>query len=156
VNCTLPGWAADAFIAHDAVQGWEAARALAREMDASTDRLSPLLRDYLSASAQIPDEAYATAQAASARSRIECAKWLGGLDVLLTPSAPDEPPMGYASTGASTFNRAWTLLGAPCLSVPGAVGVNGRPMGLQVIAPPGSDDVCLAAGAMLELALQQA
>jgi Asp-tRNA(Asn)/Glu-tRNA(Gln) amidotransferase A subunit family amidase len=156
VNCTLPGWAADAFIAHDAVQGWEAARALAREMDASTDRLSPLLRDYLSASAQIPDEAYATAQAASARSRIECAKWLGGLDVLLTPSAPDEPPMGYASTGASTFNRAWTLLGAPCLSVPGAVGVNGRPMGLQVIAPPGSDDVCLAAGAMLELVLQQA
>jgi Asp-tRNA(Asn)/Glu-tRNA(Gln) amidotransferase A subunit family amidase len=156
VNCTLPGWAADAFIAHDAVQGWEAARALAREMDTSADRLSPLLRDYLSASAQIPDEAYATAQAASARSRIECAKWLGGLDVLLTPSAPDEPPMGYASTGASTFNRAWTLLGAPCLSVPGAVGVNGRPMGLQVIAPPGSDDVCLAAGAMLELALQQA
>jgi Asp-tRNA(Asn)/Glu-tRNA(Gln) amidotransferase A subunit family amidase len=156
VNCTLPGWAADAFIAHDAVQGWEAARALAREMDASADRLSPLLRDYLSASAQIPDEAYATAQAASARSRIECAKWLGGLDVLLTPSAPDEPPMGYASTGASTFNRAWTLLGAPCLSVPGAVGVNGRPMGLQVIAPPGSDDVCLAAGAMLELVLQQA
>jgi Asp-tRNA(Asn)/Glu-tRNA(Gln) amidotransferase A subunit family amidase len=156
VNCTLPGWAADAFIAHDAVQGWEAARALAREMDTSADRLSPLLRDYLSASAQIPDEAYAEAQAVSARSRIECAKWLGGLDVLLTPSAPDEPPMGYASTGASTFNRAWTLLGAPCLSVPGAVGVNGRPMGLQVIAPPGSDDVCLAAGAMLELALQQA
>jgi Asp-tRNA(Asn)/Glu-tRNA(Gln) amidotransferase A subunit family amidase len=154
MSCTLPSWAADAYIAHDAVQGWEAARALAREMDTSADRLSPLLRDYLWASAQIPDEAYAKAQAASAISRTECAKWLGGVDVLLTPSAPDEPPMGYASTGASTFNRAWTLLGAPCLSVPGAVGVNGRPMGLQVIAPPGSDDVCLAAGAMLEQALQ--
>ncbi|HWP10640.1 MAG TPA: amidase [Ramlibacter sp.] len=156
VNCTLPAWAADAFIAHDAVQGWEAVRALGREMDTSADRLSPLLRDYLRASAQIPDEAYAKAQAASARIRAECAKWLDGIDVLLTPSAPDEAPTGYASTGASTFNRAWTLLGAPCVSVPGAVGVNGRPMGLQVIAAPFRDDACLAAGAMLESVLQQA
>lgn len=155
VSCPLPSWAADAFIAHDAVQGWEATRALAWQMDTAADRLSPLLRDYLSASARIPDESYAKAQAASARARVECGQWLGGIDVLLTPGAPDEPPLGYASTGASTFNRAWTLLGAPCLSVPGAVGVNGRPMGLQVIAPPGRDDVCLAAGAMLELALQQ-
>jgi Asp-tRNA(Asn)/Glu-tRNA(Gln) amidotransferase A subunit family amidase len=38
--------------------------------------------------------------------------------------------------------------------VPGAVGVNGRPMGLQLIAPPGKDDVCLAAGALLEEALR--
>jgi Asp-tRNA(Asn)/Glu-tRNA(Gln) amidotransferase A subunit family amidase len=155
VNCRLPEWAGDAFIAHDGVQGWEAVRALRREMETSANRLSPLLREYLSASAQIPDEAYAKAQAVSARVRLECAKWLPGIDVLLTPSAPDEPPLGYASTGASTFNRAWTLLGAPCLGVPGAVGVNGRPMGLQMIAPPGSDDVCLAAGALLELALQQ-
>lgn len=150
VTCTLPSWAADAFVAHDTVQGWEAARALRREMETAADQLSPLLRDYLLASAGITVEAYAKAQAVSARARLECAKWLAGIDVLLTPSAPDEPPVGYASTGASTFNRAWTLLGAPCVSVPGAVGVNGRPMGLQLIAPPGSDDVCLAAGALLE------
>lgn len=155
VNCTLPPWAGNAFVAHDAVQGWEAARALAREMDADADRLSPLLRDYLEASAHIPDEAYAQAQAAASRARAECGEWLAGIDVLLTPSAPDEPPLGYASTGASTFNRAWTLLGVPCVSVPGALGVNGRPMGLQLIAPPGGDDACLAAGALLELALQQ-
>lgn len=155
VSCKLPEWASDAFIAHDGVQGWEAVRALGREMDTRADQLSPLLREYLSASAQITDEAYAKAQAVSARVRLECVKWLPGIDVLLTPSAPDEPPLGYASTGASTFNRAWTLLGAPCLGVPGAVGVNGRPMGLQMIAPPGSDDVCLAAGALLERVLQQ-
>jgi Asp-tRNA(Asn)/Glu-tRNA(Gln) amidotransferase A subunit family amidase len=154
VNCTLPSWAGDAFVAHDAVQGWEAVRALRREMETAADRLSSLLRDYLSASSLISDEAYAKAQAALARARSECTLWLSGIDVLLTPSAPDEPPAGYASTGASTFNRAWTLLGAPCVSVPGAVGVNGRPMGLQLIAPPGSDGVCLAAGAMLESVLK--
>jgi len=123
-------------------------------METAADRLSPLLREYLTASTQISDEAYAKAQAALARTRSESALWLHGIDVLLTPSAPDEPPTGYASTGASTFNRAWTLLGAPCVSVPGAVGINGRPMGLQMIAPPGSDDLCLAAGALLESLLK--
>ncbi|HXD43064.1 MAG TPA: amidase [Ramlibacter sp.] len=150
VSCTLPSWAGEAFVAHDAVQGWEAVRALRREMETAADRLSPLLREYLTASMQISDDAYARAQATLARIRRECALWLPGIDVLLSPSAPDEPPAGYASTGASTFNRAWTLLGTPCVSVPGAVGVNGRPMGLQMIAPPGRDDVCLAAGALLE------
>jgi Asp-tRNA(Asn)/Glu-tRNA(Gln) amidotransferase A subunit family amidase len=155
VSCALPPWAGDAFAAHDTVQGWEAVRALAHEMDTAADRFSPLLREYLTASTRITDEAYAKAQAVSARTRAQCREWLAGIDVLLTPSAPDEPPVGYASTGTSTFNRAWTLLGAPCLGVPGALGVNGRPMGLQVIAPPGSDAVCLAAGAMLERVLQQ-
>jgi Asp-tRNA(Asn)/Glu-tRNA(Gln) amidotransferase A subunit family amidase len=42
------------------------------------------------------------------------------------------------------------LLGTPCLNVPGASGVNGLPMGLQLIAPPGEDSRCLAAGVMLE------
>ena len=40
----------------------------------------------------------------------EAELWLSGFDALLTPSAPDEAPEGYASTGTSTFNRAWTLL----------------------------------------------
>ncbi len=154
VHCTLPSWAADAFAAHDIVQGWEAVRSLAHEMDTAAGRLSPLLRDYLNASLHVSDEAYAKAQAASTRARAQCADWLPGIDVLLTPSAPDEPPVGYATTGSSTFNRAWTLLSAPCISVPGAQGVNGRPMGLQVIAPPSRDDVCLTAGALLERALQ--
>lgn len=155
VPCALPSWAGDAFVAHDAVQGWEAVRALAREMETAKDGLSPLLRDYLSASQRISDEDYAAAQAASSRARSACDQWLPGIDVLLTPSAPDEPPLGYASTGASTFNRAWTLLGTPCLTVPGAVGVNGRPMGVQVIAPRGRDDLCLAAGLALEQVLRR-
>lgn len=150
VDCSLPSWAQDAFLAHDTVQGWEAVRALRREMETAAHQLSPLLREYLQASAAITDEAYARAQAGCARLRDQCAQWLAGVDVLLTPSAPDEPPVGYATTGTSTFNRAWTLLGAPCISVPGTAGVNGRPMGLQLVAPPGRDDVCLAAGAMLE------
>jgi Asp-tRNA(Asn)/Glu-tRNA(Gln) amidotransferase A subunit family amidase len=153
VELDLPAWVAEAHTAHDAVQGWEAVRALQREMDEFSDRLSPLLRDYLQGALQISDAQYATAQAAAAVARTCCDAWLEGIDVLMTPSAPDEPPEGFGSTGASTFNRSWTLLGTPCISVPGAIGVNGRPMGLQVIAPRDMDGLCLAAGASLEQAL---
>jgi len=154
VPCELPRWAADAFVAHDQVQGWEAVRSLAHEMAAGMACLSPLLREYLQGALRITDAHYAAAQASAARARAACQQWIDGIDVLLTPSAPDEPPEGYGSTGASTFNRAWTLLGSPCVGVPGAVGVHRRPMGLQLIAAPGADALCLAAGALLEEALQ--
>lgn len=154
IDCDLPPWVSDCFVAHDAVQGWEAARALAAELERHREHLSPLLRDYLLEARKVGDDAYSHAQAVARRARTAAAAWLGGIDVLLTPSAPDEAPEGYASTGASTFNRAWTLLGTPCISVPGATGVNGLPMGLQVTAAPGEDGLCLAAGAVLGNALQ--
>ncbi|WP_395689028.1 amidase [Caenimonas koreensis] len=150
VDCEMPGWVARAFVAHDAIQGWEAARSLKLEMENHAPQLSPLLRDYLAAAQRVSDADYAAAQFAAQQARDSCRLWIDGIDVLLTPGAPDEPPEGYASTGASTFNRAFTLLGTPALNVPGAVGVNGRPMGVQVIAPPSEDAVCLGFGALMQ------
>src|SRR3569832_90391 len=47
VDFELPTWAASCFVAHDAVQGWEASRTLAHEFEKHREQLSPLLRDYL-------------------------------------------------------------------------------------------------------------
>jgi Asp-tRNA(Asn)/Glu-tRNA(Gln) amidotransferase A subunit family amidase len=154
IDLDLPQWVADCFHAHDAVQGWEAARTLDKEFRDHRDQLSPLLRDYLVEARTVSDEAYARAQAVARAARMAAHEWIDGVDVLITPSAPDEAPPGYATTGVSTFNRAWTLLATPCTSVPGATGVNGLPMGIQVIAAPGEDSLCLAAAAMLEPLLQ--
>ncbi|MRD46493.1 amidase [Caenimonas koreensis DSM 17982] len=150
VECEMPAWVGSAFVAHDAIQAWEAARSLKFEMAHHEAQLSPLLRDYLAACLRVTDGDYAAAQFAAQQARDGCRLWIDGIDVLLTPGAPDEPPEGYASTGASTFNRAFTLLGTPALNVPGAVGVNGRPMGVQVIAPPSEDAVCLGFGALMQ------
>lgn len=155
VECDLPQWAADCYIAHDAVQAWEAARTLAHEFDKQPDQLSPLLRAYLVDARKVTDEAYAGAQSAAREARLQAHDWIDGVDVLLTPSAPDEAPLGFGSTGASTFNRAWTLLATPCTSVPGATGVNNLPMGVQVIAAPGEDSLCLAAAEMLHALLSR-
>ena len=153
VSIALPDWAEQAFRAHDGLQGWEAVRSLAHEMDRHADQLSPILREYLESSLAITDEAFMAARALCAQARAGSRRWFEGVDVLLTPSAPDEPPEGYGSTGVSTYNRAWTLLGAPTINVPGLQGANGRPMGVQVIAPYGRDGICLAAAAMLEAAM---
>ena len=73
-----------------------------------------------------------------------------------TASAPDEAPPGLASTGDSSFNRLWTLLGVPCVSVPGAVGDHGAPVGLQLVAPHGADaQVQLTRAVMDDISVQK-
>jgi Asp-tRNA(Asn)/Glu-tRNA(Gln) amidotransferase A subunit family amidase len=150
----LPEWLKEVFEAQDVIQGFEAWRALAREVDQQPQALSALLRDYLLAARHITAQAYEAAQQTAAQARLACADWFAQFDVLMTPSAVDEAPAGYASTGVSSFNRAWTLLGLPCVNVAGTVGVNGYPMGLQVIGAPRADRQCLQAADLLERALR--
>ena len=151
--CRLPAWAGAAFKAHAVIQGYEAWRCLSWEFDEHREMLSPLLRDYLQGTRDITATAYEAAQGVATQARVQAQAWWQGFDVLLTPSAPDQAPVGYATTGPSTFNRLWTLLGVPCISVPGLVGDNGAPMGLQLIAPLGADARLLAVARQLEQVL---
>ncbi len=151
---TLPGWMKDVFEAQDVIQGFEVWRSMARDIDAHPQAFSKVLRDYLMAASSINAQAYEAAQQTAHVGRSACADWFSQFDVLMTPSAPDEAPLGYASTGASTFNRAWTLLGLPCVNVAGAVGVTGNPMGLQIVGGPRADRQCLAAADVVEQALK--
>jgi Asp-tRNA(Asn)/Glu-tRNA(Gln) amidotransferase A subunit family amidase len=73
----------------------------------------------------------------------------GHADVIITPAAVGEAPEGLSSTGDPRFNRLWTLLGCPALSVPGALGSTGMPIGVQLVARPFRDALLLRAGRML-------
>lgn len=151
---TLPAWIKDVFDAQDTIQGYEAWRSLAHEVDRHPEALSDILRNYLLAARNITPVAYEAAQRTASEGRKTCADWFEGFDVLMTPSAPDEAPAGYGSTGTAIFNRVWTLLGVPCVNVAGARGVNGFPMGLQIIGAPHADRSCLQAADFLERALK--
>ncbi len=150
---TLPAWMKDVFDAQDVIQGYEAWRCLAREIDQHPEALSAVLRDYLLAARSVKAPAYEAAQNTAFAARLACVQWFSQFDAVMTPSAPDEAPTGYGSTGASTFNRAWTLLGLPCVNVAGAVGATGKPMGLQIIGGPRADRQCLVVADCLERAL---
>jgi Asp-tRNA(Asn)/Glu-tRNA(Gln) amidotransferase A subunit family amidase len=63
---------------------------------------------------------------------------------LLTPSARGKAPKGLASTGDSLFNRVWTLLGVPCITLPSGNGANGLPLGIQLVSGMNEDTALLA------------
>ncbi|MBO6521264.1 MAG: amidase [Rhodospirillales bacterium] len=56
-----------------------------------------------------------------------------GYDVLITAGATGEAPEGLGSTGNAAFQKMWTLLGVPTVTLPMLKGPNGLPIGLQVI-----------------------
>jgi Asp-tRNA(Asn)/Glu-tRNA(Gln) amidotransferase A subunit family amidase len=151
----LPPIAGPAFDAHAEVQNFEAATALHAEFTEHRNDLSTVLRRELEAAVRLTPAAYELAQhtAVAARRAFEDWRQAQGLDLLLTPSAPDEAPTGLESTGTSTFNRLWTLLGWPCVNVPGQVGTHGAPMGVQLIGALEDDARVLQVAAWLECAL---
>jgi Asp-tRNA(Asn)/Glu-tRNA(Gln) amidotransferase A subunit family amidase len=150
---TLPPLYAQAFGLHGTLQDFEGIRSLAWEYDHRRDALPPLLRAQLDAAGAIPAEAYDAARHVVRAARRDFRAVLGaaGVDVVLTLPAPGAAPQGYASTGDSRFNRLWTLLGVPCVTVP--VPGGGPPLGVQVIAPFGEDARALAAAGFVERAL---
>ena len=65
--------------------------------------------------------------------RIEFEQAMDGLDAVLTLSAPGEAPLGLHTQGMATFNRMWTALQVPCISIPGMTGAHGMPIGMQLV-----------------------
>ncbi len=60
-------------------------------------------------------------------------------DAIITASATGEAPLGLKSTGDAAFQKIWTLMGVPTLSLPLMKGPNGMPIGVQVIGRRGRD-----------------
>jgi Asp-tRNA(Asn)/Glu-tRNA(Gln) amidotransferase A subunit family amidase len=150
---TLPAIFEEAFRAHPVVQDFEAYRALAFEYDRHRDRISPILRDLLDAAAAITPQAYDEARRTTRRARHAMTELMTDFDALLTPSAPGAAPHSLASTGTAIFNRLWTLLGTPCVNVPGIDDEAGLPLGVQLVGRFGRDHATLAAALFVETAV---
>jgi Asp-tRNA(Asn)/Glu-tRNA(Gln) amidotransferase A subunit family amidase len=102
--------------------------------------LSDYMRKMLDEHSTKPREPYAAAM----QHARECRQIFTGLftdiDVLLTPSAPDEAPIGIDGTGSSLFNRNWTLLGVPCVTIPAGKGAAELPLGVQFVGSYDDDE----------------
>ncbi|MDR6390335.1 amidase [Paraburkholderia phenoliruptrix] len=146
-------WMTDLIAAHDTIQSYEAWQALGFEYDRHRVQLSPMLFAFLARASNVDVAAYTSACATMARAKGRLGELFDGITALLTPSAPDEAPDGLASTGDPAFNRNWTLLGCPCVNVPGLSGARGAPIGVQVIGRPWDDARCLDAAAFVEQAI---
>lgn len=139
--------------AQKTVMAFEAARSLAREFESSRAQLSEALRSLLSTGLEVTEAAYSQAQALAQSGRHHVAQLMHGLDALVVPAAPGEAPSGLAATGDPVFNRVWTLLGLPCVNVPGLLGPTGLPVGLQLVGHPDRERELLVAASGLRAAL---
>ena len=130
---TLPASFIGLVDAQKTVMAFEAARALERESRDHPHRLSPVLRALLDEGRAAPEHGHARALAQAATARLHLRELMRDLDALLVPAAPGEAPAGLAATGDPVFNRIWTLLGPPCVNVPGLQGPRGLPVGIQLV-----------------------
>jgi Asp-tRNA(Asn)/Glu-tRNA(Gln) amidotransferase A subunit family amidase len=152
-DIVLPEIFEEAMRCHRIVQDHEAYRALAYEYDRHRDQLGPMLIEQLDRAAAITTDQYDEARRTTRRARQAFADLMAKTDIILTPSAPGAAPRGLGSTGVPTFNRLWTLLGPPCINVPGLADNDGLPLGVQVVGRFARDKVALQAAHFVEKAL---
>ena len=135
----LPTGSAELFDRHKVIMGYETARALGWEYQNHRSELSATLRARLEEGWSVPRAEYDAMREQARRLRRELAERLREVDFLITPSAPSEEPASLASTGDPVFNRAWTLLGVPCVTIPYGKGALGLPLAVQLVGAHEAD-----------------
>jgi len=139
--------------AQDKVMWCESARGLAYEHLHRRSQLSPPLQKLLDVGAAVTPEDYDAALAETAAARAGLDGFFGECDAMLVPAAPGLAPKGLSYTGDPMFNRMWTLLGTPAVTVPGLWGDGGLPCGVQLVGRIGDDARLMSCGIFLERAL---
>jgi Asp-tRNA(Asn)/Glu-tRNA(Gln) amidotransferase A subunit family amidase len=117
-----------------------AAGAFQREWAEQRDKLSDSFQRLVRRGLETPAADRAEANATVERCRRELPGLFEAGEMILTLAAPGEAPVGLQSTGNSVFNRSWTALRVPCLTIPVTDGPNGMPLGIQFVDPHGGEE----------------
>jgi Asp-tRNA(Asn)/Glu-tRNA(Gln) amidotransferase A subunit family amidase len=126
--------------AHRWISSFEFARNRAWEIDHHWEMISERLRkgrinDGLTCSF----EKYRDSRAFAERCRLRMDALFEDYDVLLTPAAAGEAPVGLEATGDASFCYIWTTMHVPAMTLPLFTGPNGLPVGAQLIAKRNAD-----------------
>ena len=148
----LPG-AHDAEHTHGVLMNAESARAMGWEITQRRDGISVALQERLDYGLSHPHAAVVAARQAQRALQAEFAAAVEEFDILVTPAAPGEAPVGLAYTGDPCFNFLWTFLHAPCVTVPAGSGPGGVPLGVQIVGRPDDDAAMLTWAAWVQAAL---
>jgi amidase len=126
------------------IVGFEMNRAMAYERRFHWQRLSPRLRDFMLRFDRISLDEYRAALAVATSCRAQIAQAFESCDVILTPSQSGEAPEGLDTPSDLMFQRLWTVLHLPCLTLPAFKGDKGLPIGVQLVGAHGKDEALLA------------
>lgn len=131
-------------MAYDAARSYETVyRTQAADLGASTVKL-------IESGLQITDAQFRQELAHVQKCKELFARAMVGVDAVLTLAAPGQAPRKSTGTGLSTFNRVWTTLGVPCLTLPFGRGDANMPLGVQLVGALNEDCRLLALGSKFE------
>ncbi|MEM9205301.1 MAG: amidase [Pseudomonadota bacterium] len=151
-DLTLPQIFGDAHDAHNVINDGEGALSLMHERTYHRDNISDRLNAILDRGATYSPSDHHAAQNTFADARAALEDVWQDFDFILAPAAPGIAPKGQTTTGDSVFNRLWTGLGVPCVTLPLGTGTDTMPLGAQFIAPFFKDSALLAAAKAIEAA----
>ena len=144
-----------AYQVHQTIEAYECGIALGDEFIRHANLFSAKLYEQIKFGQAISPPLYDDARRIARQGRKASHQLFENIDIVLTISAPGAAPANLNTTGKSTFNRLWTLLGVPCVNVPGLSDASGLPLGLQIIAPFGRDLLALQVAHWLELVINR-
>lgn len=124
------------------ISNYEGKAALADDFRDHMDKMNPWMRETGESGWTSGEYAEALKTADAARAAL--ARMYDDFPVLLTPSTAGEAPADLVSPTMSSFNRMWTLMHGPTVTLPVARGPNGMPVGVQLAARVGDDGVLIA------------
>ena len=119
------------------ISNYEGKHALANEFRDHMDKMNPWMQE--TGMSSWAEEEYREALAAADNARAALTNLYADYPVLLTPSTAGEAPADLVSVTMSSFNRMWTLMHGPTMTLPVATGPNGMPVGVQITARVGDD-----------------
>jgi Asp-tRNA(Asn)/Glu-tRNA(Gln) amidotransferase A subunit family amidase len=121
------------------INDYEFSRALTWERNHHWELLSEFQRGKLASWLNVSYEQYREAEAVLGQCRRYLAEAVKDIDLLLTPSALGEAPVGLSSTGDTAFNILSTWTYTPCVTLPVFTGPTGLPVGIQLIGHRNQD-----------------
>ena len=126
-----------------------AATSLGHITDNHPDEVRPQTRALVAEGRRVDESFNAGLQDALARGERFLAEVFSRVDLVITPSAAGEAPVGLRNTGDPMFNRIWTFLQTPCMNLPLTKGRHGLPLGIQLVCNKQEDERLFAYSAYL-------
>jgi Asp-tRNA(Asn)/Glu-tRNA(Gln) amidotransferase A subunit family amidase len=130
--------------AQRSVMAYEAAHGYLFECTQYPQELSPQFRALCDQGRALSRANYLEALQQIATALADFARAFRGFDGWIAAAALGEAPPASEGTGDPVLSRPWTALQAPAVALPAGRGPRGLPVGVQLLAPKGSDDALLA------------
>ncbi len=115
------------------------AKSLSAYVDRGKSQLSDILQGMIDDGNRVSAVDYNRAVDARAGFNLWVEEVCSEYDALIAPATIGEAPLGLTATGDPVFCSTWSYLGVPALSLPLMQGVDGMPLGVQLVSARGDD-----------------